>query len=256
MKSITVFRAAAAALMVTVMVALFSVPAYAEEVTTEPIINEEVSAETVTEVETHVDSAKLEWIYEVIKQATPEQVELIEQVVLGGIGALDELGITGMDRVRVWVEYNMATVLTVLIIAALVGFFAATMAQKKGFAKKAEILNRNAIEMYEAGQAEAKAARTGAERYAERADKICRECAEAAKASAEEAKAAHGQVSEEREMLIHELDKCARVNAAMCETIHFLLQCSDLSQTKRDEAEAIFRRGIDALSEGEEEDRK
>ena len=48
MKSITVFRAAAAAVMVTVMVALFSVPAYAEEVTTEPIIDEEVSAETVT----------------------------------------------------------------------------------------------------------------------------------------------------------------------------------------------------------------
>jgi hypothetical protein len=63
-------------------------------------------------------------------------------------------------------------------------------------------------------------------------------------------------VLEERELLISELARNAAVNEALCETVHFLLQCSDLSQAKRDEAEAIFRRGREAMKHDANEQQK
>lgn len=248
-------------LSVLLTLCVLTFPAYAEEVTGAPVTEVVTEAETIVETlaETETSIPFDEWIYEVMQQATPEQVELIEEIVLGGLNALDKLEIDGFDRVRIWVEYNMATVMTVMLMAALVAFFVVTVLQKKGFAKKADILNANAIEMYEAGQAQAEEAHAACRAYADRADAafreytaradaICQECVEAAKAAAEEAKAAHGQVSEERALLIAELDKTAKVNAAMCETVNFLLQCSDLSQAKREEAEAIFNKGMEAMN--------
>ena len=210
-----------------------------------------------------------EWIYNILMQATPEQIELIEDIVLGGLNALDKLEIKGFDRVRIWVEHNMATVMAVNLTVALIAFSVVSFLQKRGFAKKADILNSNAIEIYEEGQrniAEAmetckayadrgdEALRIYAERaeasvraYAEAADKLCRESVEAAEEAAESAKAANGQVTEERAMLIEELAHNARVNKALCEEINFLMQCSDLSQPKRDEAEAIFRQALEGI---------
>ena len=224
------------ALAVLMITAALALPAFAEEVATEAVtegVTEEIS-ETAAETETSVPLD--EWLYEAIKQATPEQVEMIEEIVMGGLNALDKLGIKGFDRVRIWVEYNTATVMVIALAVALVLFFIGTMIQKRGFAKKADVLNANAIEMYNKGQAATATAQ-----------KVCRECAEAAKQAAESAKAANGQVTEERALLVAELDKNARVNQAMCETVEFLLECSDLSQAKRDEAHAIYQRGVDAL---------
>ena len=216
-----------------------------------------------------INATDEEWIYNILKQATPEQIELIEDIVLGGLNALDKLEIKGFDRVRIWVEHNMATVMAVNLTVALIAFSVVSFLQKRGFAKKADILNSNAIEIYEEGQrniAEAmetckayadrgdEALRIYAERaeasvraYAEAADKLCRESVEAAEEAAESAKAANGQVTEERAMLIEELAHNARVNKALCEEINFLMQCSDLSQPKRDEAEAIFRQALEGI---------
>ncbi len=212
---------------------------------TEYVTDTNVGSTEPAETETAIPFDQ--WLYDAIKQATPEQVEMIEEIVMGGLNALDKLGIKGFDRVRIWVEYNTATVMVIALAVALVLFFIGSILQKKGFAKKADLLNSNAIEMYNEGQAMAEEAHKSCKAYADRADRVCRECAEAAQAAAESAKAANGQVSEERALLIAELDKSARVNQAMCETVDFLLQCSDLSQAKRDEAHAIYQRGVDAL---------
>lgn len=254
------FLAIALAVLLTVL--LIPLTAFAEEVVTEPVTapvmefdtSEGILIEIETEEETEEKQKVDEWIYEVMKQATPEQVKLIEEIVLGGLNALDKLEIKGFDRVRIWVEHNMATVMVVALTVALIAFAVVSFLQKKGFAKKADILNSNAIEMYEAGQQNVEEALAACKEYADRADEICRECADAAKAAAESAKAAHGQVTEERTMLIDELEKNARVNKALCEEINFLLQCSDLSQSKRDEAEAIFRQGMEVIDhDGESE---
>lgn len=255
------FMLCAAALLLTLAVML-PLPVYAEEIYTEEIAPSETVTETVTDTaETVNEPAETvteptesqtsvpfdDWLYDAMKQATPEQMEMVEKIVMGGVNALDKLGIRGFDRVRVWVEYNTSTVMVIALAVALVAFLVASILQKKGFAKKADILNANAIEMYEAGQEQAKEAHAACRAYADRADKICRECAEAAKEAAESAKAAQGQVTEERALLVTQLERNARVNAALCETVNFLLQCSDLSQSKRDEAEAIYKRGLEAM---------
>ena len=181
-----------------------------------------------------------EWLYALMKDASPEEIEIIEKIVLGGVGALDNLGIKGFDRFRVWVEHNMATVLTVLLTVALVAFFVATSLQKKSFSKKADVLNSNSIEVYEAGCEAMDEAKT-----------VCDECAKAAQEAAQEAKAAVGMVTEERKYLIAELDKVTKVNAALCEEINFLMQCSDLSQNSRDKAQAIFHKAEEAMNSEE-----
>ena len=213
----------------------------------------EAVTESVSETEAETETAVPvdEWIYNVMQQATPEQVELIEGIVLGGLDALDKLDIQGFDRIRVWVEYNMATVMVIALIVGLVAFCVVNVIQKKAFAKKAEIMTNNAIEMYEAGQTAAVEAQVAAQTYADRSDKICQQCAEAAKEAAQTAKEAQDEVMAERAILIAEIDKNAKVNAALCETVNFLMQCSDLSQSKRDEAEAIFRKGMEAMSHDE-----
>ena len=183
-----------------------------------------------------------EWLYNLLKDASPEEVEIIEEIVLGGVGALDNLGIKGFDRFRVWVEHNMATVLTVLIIAALVAFFVVTVIQKRSFSKKADVLNDNAIEMYEAGQAAMKESKTA-----------CENSVAAAQEAAEQAKAAVGMVTEERAMLVAELKKSEQVIATQNELLNFLLQCSDLSARERDEAQAIAER-MEALTREDGED--
>lgn len=276
---------------------LLQISSFAEEIEKEketyPVTESDKTEETITETETEVNASESilteaeteaeteekqkvdEWIYEVMKQATPEQAKLIEEIVLGGLNALDKLEIEGFDRVRIWVEHNMATVMVVALTEALIAFSVVSFLQKRGFAKKADILNSNAIEIYEEGQRNVakametckeyadrgdEALRIYAERaeasvraYAEAADKLCRESVEAAQEAAESAKAANGQVTEERTMLIAELEKNARVNKALCEEINFLLQCSDLSQSKRDEAEAIFRKGMEDIDHESED---
>jgi hypothetical protein len=214
------------------------------EVVTEHITETEAVTETETETETETAEAVPfdEWLYNLLKDASPEEVEIIEEIVLGGVGALDNLGIKGFDRFRVWVEHNMATVLTILIIAALVAFFVVTVLQKRSFSKKADVLNDNAIEMYEAGQAAMKEAAA-----------VCDESVAAAREAAEEAKKAVGMVTEERAMLVAEIKKSEQVIATQTEMLNFLLQCSDLSARERDEAQAIAER-MEALTREDGED--
>lgn len=244
------------------MFAMLAVPVCAEDVTaaeseivtvTETasvtLPETETAIETETETETEAETKPAvqvdEWIYKVMQQATPDQVELIEEIVLGGLNALEKLEIEGYDRVRVWVEHNMATVMVLALIVALVVMIIAGVIQKKGFAKKADLLNENAIVLYEKGQEEAEKARKDAKDYADRADRICRECADAAQKTADTAADALEQIKEERAEMTAELEKTRRTMRAMTEEINFLLQCSDLPQYKRDEAEAIFRRGTE-----------
>ncbi|MBQ7398313.1 MAG: hypothetical protein IJW09_05765 [Clostridia bacterium] len=179
-----------------------------------------------------------EWLYELLLQATPEQMAIIEDVVLGGMNTLDKLNIKGWDRVRVWIEHNKSLVLTVALIIALVVYAVISHLQKRGFAKSAKVLNKNAMEMEETTQ------------------KVCKTCADAAEESAqasreavEEIKAEREEIRAEREQLGHAMEKYSKVQLAMVETVDFLLQASDLSQVKRDEAEAIFRRGLSAMEE-------
>lgn len=216
------------------------------EVVTEHTTEHTTEALTETESETETETAEAvpfdEWLYNLLKDASPEEVEIIEEIVLGGVGALDNLGIKGFDRFRVWVEHNMATVLTILIIAALVAFFVVTVLQKRSFSKKADVLNDNAIEMYEAGK-----------KAMEDAAAVCDESVAAAREAAEEAKKAVGMVTEERAMLVDELKKSEQVIATQNELLNFLLQCSDLSARERDEAQAIAER-MEALTREDGED--
>ena len=233
------------------ILAALTLPAYAGEVeaTTEPVteaVTEAATAETTVETtaETTAETTETEtavpldeWMYSILQQATPEQMELMEGIVLGGMNALDKLDIEGWDRVRVWLEHNMATVMVVALTVALAVFAVLAYLQKKGFAKKADILNANAIEMYEAGRA-----------AMDHAAKCCERALKAAEASEAKAKEAVALAEEERALMIKELKRDEAVNAALAETVNFLLQCSDLSQAKRDEAEAIFRKGQEAMN--------
>lgn len=216
------------------------------EVVTEHTTEHTTEALTETESETETETAEAvpfdEWLYNLLKDASPEEVEIIEEIVLGGVGALDNLGIKGFDRFRVWVEHNMATVLTILIIAALVALFVVTVLQKRSFSKKADVLNDNAIEMYEAGK-----------KAMEDAAAVCDESVAAAREAAEEAKKAVGMVTEERAMLVAELQKSEQVIATQNELLNFLLQCSDLSARERSEAQAIAER-MEALTREDGED--
>jgi ABC-type Na+ efflux pump permease subunit len=262
-------------LAVLMIVTAFALPAFAEEVTTEtevvteavdetvdevvteaPVTEEvtEYETETETEAETEPPVSFDEWLYGLIKDASPEQIEMIEEIVLGGVGALDQLGIKGFDRLRVFVEHNMATVMVILLFVALVGFIVVTILQKRGFAKKADILNSNAIEMYEAGQNAAIAAQNACNEYADRADKSCRDSARAAQEAASSAKEALRLVAEERSMLIAELRITNTHNEAMRETINYLMQCSDLSVREREEAQRIFNKGLEAIRSDEQDE--
>ena len=197
---------------------------------TEPVTEAETEGvtEPVTEeAETNPPIEIDEWIYAVMQQATPEQVRLIEGIVLGGVNALDKLEIEGFDRVRVWVEYNMATVMVAALIIALAAFFIVTLIQKKQ-------LHSDSKDFYRAGVEDVK-----------RAQAACKACEDAAEQAVKRAEEAGAKIDEEREIVMAALSRCERASKAQSEMINFLLQCSDLSQAKRDEAEAIFRRGME-----------
>ena len=240
-------------LVVLLLTALFiPLPVCAEEIsTTEESIMEWITepagmesstepetlpgGETAGESETAPSVEVDEWIYSVLQQATPEQIKLIEGIVLGGVGTLDKLGINGFDRIRVWVEYNMATVMVAVLVIALVAFFVVTLIQKRQ-------LHSDSKDFYKSGKEEVKSAQ-----------KACKACTEAAEKAAKSAEDAVFKVSEERSLMMTELRRNERVNRALCEEIKFLMQCSDLSQSKREEAEAIFRRGMEAMDDGTNE---
>lgn len=212
---------------------------YVTEHTTE--ISEDLTetVETVTEpAETETETAVPfdEWLYGLMQEASPEQVEMIEDIILGGVGALDKLGIKGFDRIRIWVEYNTATVMVIALIIALVCFTVAGMLQKKGLFKKCDILNNNSIEIFEKGQEMQQQANKTAEAAAEALEEVM------------------AMIKREREDFSAELQRNAKVNAALLETVNFLLQCSDLPASKRDEAEAIFQKGMEAMSRDERDE--
>ena len=221
-------------------------PASAEEISTETgteagteaateAITETVTeaiTETVTEfvfeIETEPETAVPvdEWIYNLMKQASPEEVELIEQIILGGIDNLDKLGLQGFDRIRIWVEYNTATVMVIALIFGLIVFIITNILLKRGVKKSSDKLDSNASELYEAGQAQAEVAL-----------KMMQDCLESAKQVAETAQKVQEQVTAE-------LEKHKRANEGLCKTVHFLLECSDLPFHKREEAEAIYREAL------------
>lgn len=239
------------ALTVAMLAVLFvlALPAYAGEVDTAPMteavteevteaVTEEISAvetEAVTSAETETETAVPfdEWLYGLLQEASPEQMDMIEEIVLGGVGALDKLGIKGFDRIRLWVEHNMATVMVAALIVALVCFFAAEIIVKKKLSDKADLVNNNAVEIYEKGQEAIAEARKITEEATKAMERVL--------AITEQERAEH----------VWELDKSTKVNAALCETVHFLLQCSDLPVNKRDEAEAIYRKAQEAMSHDE-----
>ena len=207
---------------------------YVTEHTTE---NPEDLTETVTEpAETETAVPFDEWLYGLMQEASPEQVEMIEDIILGGVGALDKLGIKGFDRIRIWVEYNTATVMVIALIIALVCFTVAGMLQKKGLFKKCDILNNNSIEIFEKGQEMQQQANKTAEAAAEALEEVM------------------AMIKREREDFSAELQRNAKVNAALLETVNFLMQCSDLPASKRDEAEAIFQKGMEAMSRDERDE--
>lgn len=214
-----------AVLMILTAFAL-PLPAYAEEVPTEP------GTEAVTEPETAVPVD--EWLYNLMKQASPEEVELIEQIILGGIDNLDKLGIQGFDRIRIWVEYNTATVMVIALIFGLFVFIITNILLKRGVKKSSDKLDANAIELYEAGQAQAEVSL-----------KMMQDCLETAKQVAETARQVQEQVTAE-------LEKHKRANEGLCRTVHFLLECSDLPFHKREEAEAIYREALGDVSHDDE----
>lgn len=196
------------------------------ETVTDPV-TEPVTEEAETKPPVEID----EWIYAVMQQATPDQVKLIEGIVLGGVNALDKLEIEGFDRVRVWVEYNMATVMVVALIIALVAFFVVTLVQKRQ-------LHSDSKDFYKAGVENVKSAQAA-----------CKACEDAAEQAAKRAEEASDKIDEERELVMAALRRCERASKAQSEMINFLLQCSDLSQAKRDEAEAILRRGMEDIDD-------
>lgn len=231
------------ALTVAMLAVLFvlALPAYAGEVDTAPsseAVTEEVlpvETETVTSSETETETAVPfdEWLYGLLQEASPEQMDMIEEIVLGGVGALDKLGIKGFDRIRLWVEHNMATVMVAALLVALVCFFAAEIIVKKKLSDKADLVNNNAVEIYEKGQEAIAEARKITEEATKAMERVL--------AITEQERAEH----------VRELDKSTKVNAALCETVNFLLQCSDLPVNKRDEAEAIYRKAQEAMSHDE-----
>lgn len=245
-----IFAIAMAILLLAAII--IPLPVYAEEIsTTEESIVEWITepagtepstepetlpgGETAGESETAPPVEVDEWIYSILQQATPEQVKLIEGIVLGGVGALDKLGINGFDRIRVFVEYNMATVMVAALVIALVAFFVVTLIQKRQ-------LHSDSKDFYKSGKEEVKSAQ-----------KACKACTESAEKAAKSAEEAVFKVSEERSLMMAELRRNERVNRALCEEIKFLMQCSDLSQSKREEAEAIFLRGMEAMDDGTNE---
>lgn len=240
-------------LTLTILLALtllLPLPVFAEEITTEgetvtedvtetatvtePVtepVTEGATEEVTEEAETKPPVEIDEWIYAVMQQATPDQVKLIEGIVLGGVNALDKLEIEGFDRVRVWVEYNMATVMVAALIIALVAFFIVTLIQKRQ-------LHSDSKDFYRSGKEEV-----------QRAQEACAKCTEAAEKAAKSAEAASAKINEERELVMAALRRNERASKAQSEVINFLLQCSDLSQAKRDEAEAILRRGMEDIDD-------
>lgn len=234
-------------LAVLAILFVLTIPAYAGEAVTETATEAptevatnaatEMTTEMTTEISEETETAVPfdEWLYGLMQEASPEQVAMIEDIVLGGVGALDKLGIRGFDRIRVWVEHNTATVMVAALTVALVCFFVAGLIQKKGLFKKADILNSNAIEVYEQGQEAMAEARKQTEKATKALERVLT------------------ITEQERAAFAKELDKNTKVNAALCETVNFLLQCSDLPVSKRDEAEAIFQKGMEAMS-GDERD--
>ena len=244
-------------LTLTILLALtllLPLPVFAEEITTEGETVTEDVTETATvtepvtepvtegategvtepvteEAETNPPIEIDEWIYAVMQQATPDQVKLIEGIVLGGVNALDKLEIEGFDRVRVWVEYNMATVMVVALIIALVAFFVVTLVQKRQ-------LHSDSKDFYKAGVENVKSAQAA-----------CKACEDAAEQAVKRAEEAGAKIDEERELVMAAMSRCERASKAQSEVINFLLQCSDLSQAKRDEAEAILRRGMEDIDD-------
>lgn len=229
-------------LAVLMILTAFALPltAYAEEVPTEPVteaVTEPVT-DLVLEIETKAEPETAvpvdEWIYNLMKQASPEEVELIEQIILGGIDNLDKLGIQGFDRIRIWVEYNTATVMVIALIFGLIVFIVTNILLKRGVKKSSDKLDSNATELYEAGQAQAEAAL-----------KMMQDCLETAKQVAETTQQVQEQVTAE-------LEKHKRANEGLCKTVHFLLECSDLPFHKREEAEAIYREALGDVSHDDE----
>ena len=227
---------------------LLPLPVFAEEVTTaeeteastESVTEPEIETEPVTESETAAETD--DTFAEILKHATPEEMELIEQIILGGVENLDKLGMTGYDRVRVWIEQNPTTVMMGGLLLGIVVLIVTNILLKRGVSKSEERLTENAKTLYE----------EGGEMYA-KAEKVCADVLEYARRATEEAKAAHGEVSAERALLNRELGKVEIIEQSMTEMINFLLQCSDLSQAKRDEAEAIIKRGKEALERYEKD---
>jgi uncharacterized membrane protein len=168
--------------------------------------------------------------------------------------ALDKLDIQGWDRVRVWIEHNMAVVLLVALVVALIIFAVLNWLQKKSAVKTCGILNANAIEMAETSKHYVEETTKACEDYMDRADERCRESEARAAEAAERAEAAMEAMARDREALTRELERSTKVQASLMETINFLMQCSDLSQTKRDEANMIFEKGLEAMKGDESEE--
>lgn len=234
-------------LTLTILLALtllLPLPVFAEEITTggEPVTEPVTEAVTEAVTETVTEAETSDELAAILEHASPEEMALIEKIILGGIDNLDKLGLTGYDRVRVWIEQNPTTVTAAAILVGILVMIVTNILLKRGVGKSEAQLTENAKALYEAGLEMQK-----------RAEEVCAEVLEKAVLAAKEAVEAHGEVSAERALLNRELAKVEIIEQSMTEVVNFLIQCSDLSQAKRDEAEAIIKRGLEALARYEQD---
>ena len=240
-----------------------------EETSVEPGVvatdSENVTAEPETESETETGEGGAAGVipnisnelYDLLLKATPEELERLERFILGGLDAMDELGIEGWDRVRLWVECNMTTVLIVAFAIALLVWGALSYAEKRGFRKVARVLNENAMELERKAIKESERA----EQSYREARQACENSALAVRASAEKTveviETTKRELVDERTMLVREVTRYTDAMGGMCEVINFLIQESDLPQMKREEANAIYQKAKEALvchdEQGEDE---
>lgn len=102
----------------------------------------------ISEVETSLAEADTE-LGELLDSATPEQIETIKQYIIAGLEKIDDLGINGFDKVKIFIMDNINAiawiVAGIMFLAYLIGF----LAMRRKWSKDATTMTNNAIDITE-----------------------------------------------------------------------------------------------------------
>ena len=209
---------------IAVFLFIFGVPAFADEVTADPIEEETEEKNAPTDIEKLLDDA------------TPEQVAYIREKIENVLNGMEGYNITGWDRFSNFVITHIYVISWAIFGLGIILYMFVYISKNKALKRELTILNNNSVEIAKSSHADSENAKRIVESYAENVrnlessmEDLSEKVNDTLKKQAQYIEASESDAAKNQELRKSECDAIILV----ADSLAAIVQCSKIDDVKK-----------------------